>query len=83
MHGNGDRARLLGRIADLLEARGADPHRVRAYRLARRNILDSGESLQSLYGFGPQRVQAINGVLAGRLSRSARRYYGSLHHGQS
>ncbi|MBN2552842.1 MAG: hypothetical protein JXB06_08725 [Spirochaetales bacterium] len=169
MHENRDIARLLGRIADLLEARGADPHRVRAYRQARRNILDSGESLQSLYsasgeeglrqipgigeglsgviaeylasgrsalrddlaaevdsvhlfrqlpgineklagritreldvhtleelelaahdgrlkeikGFGPQRVQAVKEILAGRLSRSARREQERIDGGRS
>ena len=63
MHGNGDIARLLGRIADLLEARGADPHRIRAYRLARRNILDSGESLQSLYSeSGEEGLRKIPGI---------------------
>ncbi len=45
---NQDIARILEQIAELLEAQGANPHRVRAYRQGAESLLQAGEQAAGL-----------------------------------
>jgi DNA polymerase (family 10) len=60
---NEELAEILERIADLLDAQDANPHRVRAYRTAARNIRDQGEALAALLERGGRAaLEALPGI---------------------
>jgi len=63
MRANREIAELLEEIADLLEDREADSHRVRAYRKAAGRVRDAEEALQLLYSErGEQGLREIPGI---------------------
>jgi hypothetical protein len=71
---NKDIAGLMNRIADLLEMKEADKFRIRAYRQAAQNILDSEESVHKLLEVGEDKLQErLPGVGPG-LTRVIREY---------
>ncbi len=54
--GNEEIAHVLERIADLLEAQGANVHRVRAYRDGAQRVREAGESLAGLVRRGEEQA---------------------------
>ena len=75
---NADVVRTLERVADLLEIRGENVYKVRAYRTAAVQVenlgeplasIAAGEGLRSLAGFGPAIVEKVTELLdTGRLT---------------
>jgi DNA polymerase (family 10) len=68
---NADVARLLDEVADLLEIKGENQFRVRAYRTAARTIESLGESVESLCRGDPLRLTQFPGIgrdLAGKIA---------------
>jgi len=49
---NADIAAIFGEIADLLEIRGENPFRIRAYRNAARTVTEFGQDIKSLFDQG-------------------------------
>jgi hypothetical protein len=73
-------ARLLEQIADLLEQQAANPHRVRAYRYAARNVRTADKPLRGMLKQGGQQaLQDIPGIGQG-LSATIAEY---IHTGRS
>jgi DNA polymerase (family X) len=60
-------ARLLGEIADLLELKGENPFKIRAYRNAADTVLASADDLSSKSAAELQRLPGIGRDLAGRI----------------
>jgi DNA polymerase (family 10) len=68
---NADIATLLDEVADLLEIKGDNPFRVRAYRTAARTIESLGESVESVCRHDPKRLAQLPGIgkdLAGKIA---------------
>ena len=68
---NADVAKLLDEVADLLEIKGENPFRVRAYRTAARTLESLGESAESICARDPARLTELPGIgkdLAGKIS---------------
>lgn len=66
---NSDISRILKQVADLLEIKGANPFRVRAYRNAARTVGDYPQSMAEMLGRGRDLVE-ISGIgedLAGKI----------------
>jgi DNA polymerase (family 10) len=66
---NADIAAVFGEIADLLEIRGENPFRVRAYRNAARTVGDYGRDLKTLIDRGEAlpRLAGIGADLSGKI----------------
>lgn len=72
---NADVARLLDEVADLLEIKGDNPFRVRAYRTAARTVESLGESVESICKQDPARLTELRGIgkdLAGKIAEIVR-----------
>jgi len=79
MISNDDVARTLERIGDLLEIKGENPFKVRAYRLAATQVENLGDALTDIAaregnllgieGFGPAIAEKVSELLeTGRLT---------------
>ena len=67
---NADVAKLLDEVADLLEIKGENPFRVRAYRTAARTLESLGASVQVICQGDPTRLTELPGIgkdLAGKI----------------
>jgi len=60
-------ARVLGEIADLLEIKGENPFKIRAYRSAADTVADSGEAVAALDEAGLRALPGIGKDLAARI----------------
>jgi DNA polymerase (family 10) len=72
---NADVARRFDEIADLLEIKGENQFRVRAYRTAARTIESLGESVEAICRQDPKRLTGLPGIgkdLAGKIADFAR-----------
>ncbi|MEJ2636011.1 MAG: helix-hairpin-helix domain-containing protein [Calditrichia bacterium] len=73
---NEDIAQYLERIAELLEAQGANPHRVRAYRNGANTIRSTGESVVNMVRSNDRKtlenMQGIGKGLAGTITELVR-----------
>jgi DNA polymerase (family 10) len=68
---NVDIAKLLDEVADLLEIKGENQFRVRAYRTAARTLESLGESAESICRDDPNRLTKLPGIgkdLAGKIA---------------
>jgi NAD-dependent DNA ligase len=68
---NADVSKLLDEVADLLEIKGENQFRVRAYRTAARTIESLGESVESICRTDPMRLTRLPGIgrdLAGKIA---------------
>ncbi|RPJ70201.1 MAG: DNA polymerase/3'-5' exonuclease PolX [Acidobacteria bacterium] len=60
-------ARVLGEIADLLEIKGENPFKIRAYRAAADTVADSGQAVAALDEAGLRALPGIGKDLAARI----------------
>jgi DNA polymerase (family 10) len=67
---NADMARIFSEIADLMEIKGANPFRIRSFRMAALNIENSVLNLETLVKGEKEKLQEIPGIgkgIAGRI----------------
>ena len=70
---NADIAAVFGEIADLLEIRGDNPFRIRAYRNAARTISEFGRDIKTLFDSGGElpKLPGVGADLAGKIHEIA------------